>query len=163
MARQFQLPAQAQIVQALNPAADAAGRTSQYVTLKAAHKAYIICHITQGNAATILLTPLQAQDVSGTNSKALTNNCAIWVCTDESVTDALVKQAAAANYTTDAGVKNKVVVFEISAQDHMDEANGFKTIGLSTGASNAANITQAMFILTPLRYEQATPPSAIVN
>jgi hypothetical protein len=161
--RQFSLPAMAKIVEALSPAADAAGRTSQYVTLKNAHKAYIIAHITQGNAATIALTVNQAKDVSGTSAKAIAVAMPIWADQDEVASDALVVQTPAVSFTTDAGVKHKVVVFEITSEEHLDMANGFKTISITTGASNAANITQAMFVLTPLRYEQQTPPSAIAN
>jgi hypothetical protein len=130
----------------LNPAADAAGRTSGYVTLKNAIKAYLVAHITQGNAATVTLTPLQAQDVSGTNSKAISNAAPIWSNLDVSLTSALVSRAAATSYTTDAAVKNKIVVFEILPEAVLDLANGFTTIALQTGASNAANITFAEII-----------------
>ncbi len=159
MSHQFSMPEMIPPVQLLNPAADAAGRTSGYVNLGKGDKAYIVCHLTQGNAATVTFTPLQAQDVSGTGSKAIAAT-PIWSNLDESVTDLLTKQASAANYTTDAATKNKVVVFEISPQDCMDEANGFKTIAIQTGASNAANITEAM-IYVLARYQQAQPPSIL--
>ena len=55
MSRQFSLVAQAKPVSLLAPATDAAGRTSGYLSLKNAHKAYVVAHITQGNAATIAL------------------------------------------------------------------------------------------------------------
>ena len=159
MSRQFSLPEIIPPVQMLNPAADSAGRTSGYVNVSKLDKAYIVCHITQGNAATVQLTPLQAQDTSGTNSKAIAAT-QIWSNLDESTTDQFTKQANAANYTTDAGVKNKVVIFEISPQDCMDLVNGFHTIAVQTGASNAANITEAM-IYGLHRYQQAQPPSIL--
>jgi hypothetical protein len=162
MARQFSLAEELPPVQLLAPAADAAGRTSNYVNLAKCDKAYIICHIAQGNAATVALTPLQALDVSGTSSKAINAATQIWANLDESVTDLLTKQTNAANFTTDAGVKNKIVIFEISPQDSMDMANNFKTIAIQTGASNAANITQAM-ILPLSRYKQAQPPTILTN
>ena len=129
----------------LAPAADAAGRTSGYVTLKNAIKAFIVVHITQGNAATVALTPLQAQDVSGTGSKAV-NAVPIWSNLDVSLTSLLTARAAAASYTTDAAVKNKLVVFEILPEAALDVTNGFTTIAIQTGASNAANITFAEII-----------------
>lgn len=162
MARQFSLPAQAKIVELLAPAADAAGRTSSYISLKNGHKAYIVAHLTQGNAATVKFTPLQASDVSGTGSKVISAT-PIWSDLDTATSDALVSRTAAADYTTDAAVKNKVVVFEITPEAALDVNNNFDCIAVSTGASNAANITQAMLIITPLRYAQATPPSAIVD
>lgn len=159
MARQFSLPEIIPPVELLAPAADAAGRTSGYMNLGKADKAYIVCHVNQGNAATVQLTPLQAQDVLGTGSKAI-GATQIWSDLNESAGDQLTKQANAANYTTDAGLHSKVVVFEISPQDCMDVANGFHTIAIQTGASNAANVTEAM-IYALHRYQQAQPPSIL--
>jgi len=159
MARQFSLPEIMPPVELLNPAADSAGRTSSYVKVGKFDKAWIVCHITQGNAATIALTPLQGQDTSGTGSKAISAT-QIWTDLDEATLDLFTKQANAANYTTDAGVKHKIVIFEISPQDCMDMANGFDTIAIQTGASNAANITQAA-IYGLHRYQQAQPPTIL--
>lgn len=158
----FTLPQEASIVQLLNPATDAAGRTGAYVTCKHAHKAYIVVHITQGNAATIALTINQAKTVAGGSAKAITVPVRIWADLDESVTDALVEQAAAVSFTTDAGVKNKIVVFEVNPAE-FDVANGFDCVTVVTGASNVANITAAQAILTPLRFGAPTPPSAVVD
>src|SRR5579871_1148899 len=101
MARQFSMPYEVPPVGLLPPAADAAGRTSAYHTLKNALKAYIVCHVNQGNAATVQLSVLQATDVSGTNSKAI-NAVPIWLVENTAAADALVAQAAAASFTTDA-------------------------------------------------------------
>lgn len=168
MARQFSLPEIIPPVSLLTPAADAAGRTSRYVNLAKGDKAWIVCHINQGNAATVQLTPLQAQDTSGTGSKAISAT-RIWSDLDEvssdqfngpNTTPVANQIALAANYTTDAGVKDKVVIFEISPQDCMDMANGFHTIAVQTGASNAANITEAAIYMLH-RYQQAVPPSIL--
>lgn len=148
------------IVEGMTPAADAAGRTSDYVSLKNAIRAFIVVHITQGNAATVLLTPNQASAVAGTGKKVIPA-VPIWSNLDTAASDALVERTAAANYTTDAGVKNKIVIFQVDA-DKLDMANGFDCLSIDTGASNAANITEVMFYLEA-RYAQATPPSAIVD
>jgi hypothetical protein len=142
MARQFSLVAQIPPVMLLAPAADAAGRTSSYRSLRNALKAYVTVHINQGNAATVLLSILQASAVAGTGSKAVTA-VPIWSNLDTSVNDTLAARTAAATYTTDAGVKDKIVVFEITPEACMDLAGGFDCIAVSTGASNAANITEA--------------------
>src|SRR5512139_3479568 len=131
----------------LGPAADAAGRTSTYVSLKNCVKAEIWVVVTQGNAATILLSPLQASAVAGTGSKAI-SAARIWTKLDEAATD-FTKQTEAATYTTDAALKNKIVVFEIDPAKCLDVAGGFDCIGVSTGASNAANITSALVVLYP--------------
>ena len=142
MARQFSMPYQIPPVSLQAAAADAAGRTGGYRSLRNCLKAYIVAEVNQGNAATVQLTPLQAKDSSGTGSKAI-NATPIWLNDDTSSSDALVVQAAAANFTTDANLKDKLVVFEIEPEAAMDMANGFNHIALQTGASNASNVTAA--------------------
>jgi hypothetical protein len=155
----FTLPQQGHIVQALNPATDAAGRNGDWVNLKNAHKAYIIAHIAQGNAATVALSIQKAQDIAGTGATNITANVRIWAALDAATTDVLVEQAQALNFTTDAALKNKVVVFEI---DPASLGEAFPVIRVVTGASNVANLTQAVYVLTPTRYSAATLPSARV-
>lgn len=145
----------------LAPAADAAGRTGDYISLKYAHRLYLIAHLTQGNAATVALTPTQASAVAGTGAKALTNAVRIWANQDTATGQALVRQTDAKDFTTSAAVKNKLVIFEITPAA-LDVANDFDCITLVTGASNAANITQAMAHVVP-RYPQATAPSFITD
>ena len=153
----------ANIVNLLAPAADAAGRTSAaYASLKGAHGASVYFHINQGNAATILLTPLQASAVAGAGSKALSANVPIYVNLDTAAGNVWVRATDAKNYTTDAGVKIKQVRFDIDP-DALDLANGFDCIGASTGASNVANITAASIVLGPLRYIDDVPTTAVVD
>jgi hypothetical protein len=114
-------------------------------------RAYLLVFLTQGNAATVLLTPMQATAVAKTGGKVLTNPIRIWSNLDTAASDTLVRQTDAVNYTTDAGVKNKQVVFEIDPAS-LDLANLFDCVYLSTGASNVANLTAALAILTDLRF-----------
>jgi len=168
MARQFRLWENAAVVSLLKPAADAGGRTSTYVSLRDCHKAFIVCYVTQGNAATIALTPLQAQDSSGTNSKAITATpIAYNLDTDTVPADQFTVGTTAANYTTDAGTKTKIVIFEIEPAECMDltwgtnNASGvpqqFNHLAIQTGASNAANITAAILVAHPLRNARQNP------
>jgi len=160
--RQFSMPYQIPPVALLPPAADAAGRTSGFHTLKNAMKAYVIAHVNQGNAAPVTISLLQGQDVSGTGSKAVTANMPIWAVADTSLADALIAQAAAANFVTSATLKDKLVVFEILPEAVLDIANGFTSIAVQTSASNAANITEAkLFVLES--YQGASQPSTMVN
>jgi hypothetical protein len=108
MAHKFTLPEEAKIVGGMQPATDAAGRTGAYVSLKTAHKAYIVWHLTQGNAATVQCSVNQATAVAGTGAKAITT-ARWWSNLDTSVNDTLARQSDGANYTTDAALKNKVV------------------------------------------------------
>lgn len=136
----------------LTPAADAAGRTSAvYKSMKNAHKGSLIFKVTQGNSATVLVTPLQATHVAGTGSKPLTANVPIYTKLDIATSDVWVRQADGKNYTTDAAVKTKYVRFDIDP-DALDIANNFDCVGVSTGASHASNITSADMILGPSRY-----------
>jgi hypothetical protein len=161
MAYPFTLPEHAQIVEAMSPAADAAGRTGDYIKLANAAKVYIIAHITQGNAATVALTPMQAKDATGTDAKALTANTRIWANLDCAAGDGFTKATDAKNYTTDAGLKHKLVIIEIDPAECMDLAGGFTWLTVTTGASNAANITQAIYIGTGLRYGGTKQPTVI--
>ncbi|NIO43779.1 MAG: hypothetical protein GTO41_28655 [Burkholderiales bacterium] len=156
------LPEDCKIVQALEPATDAAGRTGDYVSLKNCHRCYVLFHVTQGNAATILISINQATAVAPTGAKAITVGVPIWSNLDCAASDTLVARTAAVSYTTDAGVKHKQVIFQIDPAT-LDQANGFDCIAVVTGASNVANITSAQYLLTDIRYHQATPPAAITD
>jgi hypothetical protein len=158
----FNIPEHAKLVNLLAPAADSAGRTGAYISMKNASRCYLIVHMTQGNAATVLLTPLQATAVAGTSSKVLAKTVPIWANLDTAASDALVRATDAVNYTTDAGVKLKQVVFQIDGSA-LDADNSFDCIGISTGASNAANITAVQALLVGERYQQVTPPSAVAD
>lgn len=150
------------IIEAALPATDAAGRTFTGVTLKNYTHAFLVVHILQGNAATIALTPQECTAVAGTGAKALTKNCRIWANQDTATSDVLVRQTDAKNFTTSAAVKNKIVVFEIDAAA-LDQANSFDCLNATTGASNVANLTQAVWILVGSRYNDVTPPTGRVD
>lgn len=148
-------------VTALNPAADAAGRTSVYFSLKNAKKALFVVDITQGNAATVALTLSQATTVAGGNAKALSAVQRIWATEDISTTVVPTQQTAAASYTTGAALATKKVLIEIDPAT-LDVAGGFDCIAITTGASNAANIT-ACTLVTDLKNAQAVPTSPRLN
>jgi hypothetical protein len=156
------LPENAYPVSLLKPAADAGGRTSVYISLKNAAKAWIVCYINQGNAATIALTPAQATAVAGTGTKVITA-CRIFTNIDADTLDVpFARQTDAANFTTAAGVAVKIVIFEIDPTQCMDVAGGFDCIAITTGASNAANITSAFLFVQP-HFAGAAPPSMITD
>jgi len=150
MAREFSVPNQLVPVALLAAAADAAGRTSAYHSLKGAQKAWIVAHINQGNAAQVTLSPLQATNVAGAGSKAIFA---------EAVT---LQTALAATFQTDATLADKLIIFEIEPEVAMDVANGFTSIALQTSASNAANITEALLLIYP-RYQGADLINTLVN
>lgn len=148
----------------LPAAADAAGRTSSYVSLKNAHKAFLVCEVNQGNAAQVTFTPLQAQDNLGTNSKALTSAAPITLNNDTSTStgsDQNVPQTSATSFQADTTLKDKLVVFEIQPEEVMDVNNtggAFDHIAIQTSASNAGNITSAKLFYLP-RDQRQQPPT----
>lgn len=161
MAKQFNFVYQAPPIGLLAPAADAAGRTSTYKSLRnCTGKVALVCRVNQGNAAQVTFTPLQAQDSSGTGSKAI-SAAPIFYNADTTASDTLVAQTAAANFQTTTTTKDKYVVFEFDPADVMDMANGFNHIAIQTSASNAANITEAHMEYLG-RYQQAAPPASEV-
>lgn len=156
------IPQEFKVVEGAPLATDAAGRSADAVSLKNHGKATIICSLTQGNAATVALTLMQAQDVAGTGAKALANAVPIWSNLDTAAGDTLVRRTDGVAYTTDAGVKNKIVIFEVDASQ-LDVNNGFDCLYVTTGASNVANLTGVLYLLHGSRFQQSTPPSAIVD
>jgi hypothetical protein len=148
MSTSFSLPQHNAVVEALNPATDAAGRTGKYVSFKNVVKGWLVCQVTQGNAATVALSLSQATAVAGTSAKATTAAVPIWSNLDTAASNAPpTARTAAASYTTDAGVKNKVVILEVDPAQVFDLANGFDCLAPVTGASNVANITSAVWHL----------------
>ena len=161
MAREFSMPNQIPPVGLLAPAADAAGRTSPYRTLKNALKAYVVVHINQGNAATVALSLLQAQNVSGLNAITL-GATPIWLVPNTTTGDALVPQTAGVGFTPPAATNDKIVVLEIEPEACMNIAGGYTSIAVQTGASNAANITEAKLFVYEA-YQGASAPTTLAN
>lgn len=157
----LQLPENVLPVSVLAPAADAAGRTGGWVSLKGAQRAWAVVHIDQGNAATIAISINQASAVAGTGSKVITNTVPIWANQDAATAAAFTRQTDAVNFTTSAAVKKKTVIFEIDPAS-LDVAGGFDCITIITGASNAANITSALLFLEST-YGQATAVNALAD
>jgi hypothetical protein len=161
MPKAFSLAQQTPPVSVLPPAADAAGRTGAWVGLKKAAKVFLVVHINQGAANTVAVTLQQATSAAGAGAKA-GPAVAIYVNLNTGANDALVRQAVDANtFTTDAGLQTKLVIFEVDAAQ-LDVANGYAYVTLVTGASIAANITQAEAIPTGLRYAGTAPDSLVV-
>lgn len=159
MSVQFTLPEGGKIVQALEPQAGAAV-TGDYVSLKNYHSCYVIVQVTQAAANTMAITIEQATGVGAGGTIPITQTVPIWANEDCATSDTLVRQPNAVGFTTSAAQLHKVIVFKIDA-DHLDAT--FDCITVITAASNATNITSAIYVLIPSRYADATPPSAIID
>jgi len=165
MASQLQMAAQFPPVKLLPCAADAAGRTGAYASLRNALKAWIVCEVNQGAANTVALNVLQATSVAGAGAKAIGGIEATplntWLNDATASSDALTALGYLASYTTDATVADKLVVFEIVPEAALDLVNGFNHITVQTGASSASNITSATLHVYG-SYQGAVPPSTMV-
>lgn len=158
MASTLTFPQMYPVIRGIEPQAGAA-ITGDYVSLKNAHCVHFVFFITQANAATMALSVSEATAVAPTAAQVMPATFPIWANETCATTDAMVRQANAANFTTSAAVLHKIVVFKIEASIL---SAGFDCVAAVTGASNAANITACLMFLEP-RFAQATPPSAIID
>lgn len=150
-----------EVLPILDPAADAAGRASRAVSLKNyTGVVKLVAYVNQGNAATVALTPEQCSAVAGTGAKAIPA-VPIFHAQDLATTTVSTRATAAASFTTSAALTAKRVEFLIDPAA-LDVAGGFDCLRLSTGASNAANITSARVIVSPT-YAQTPVSSLRVN
>lgn len=132
----------------LDPAADAAGRSSRAVSLKNyTGLVKLVCYVNQGNAATVTFTPQQCTAVAGTGAKAI-SAVPVYSSEDLATTTVPTRGTAAAAFTTSAALAAKKVEFLIDPAS-LDVANGFDCLQVTTGASNAANITSAFLVVQP--------------
>jgi hypothetical protein len=142
----FNLPEQAVLVGVLPPAADAAGRTGDYISMKNLLRCFVVFHINQGNAATVALSISKATAVAPTGAVAMAETARIYHSLDQATSHQFTRATDAASYTTDAAVKDKIVVIEVEP-GRIGET--YDCIAPVTGASNAANITSAMIFGIP--------------
>ena len=110
-----------------------------------------------GGTAAVTLT--QATAVAGTGAKALPFTD-YW--DDLTTTDTLAKKAAVSN-TFNLGTANKSFVIHVDAA-MLDVSGGFDcvTLGIASPGANA-DFYNVEYILSGSRYQQAVPPSAIVD
>jgi len=137
-----------------------AALSSDYISLKNAHKAWVLVVVNQGNGAQMAITLEQATDVAGTGHIPIVNAVPIWLCEDADTSDELVRQTDGVGLTLTVGMTKKLVVFEIDPTLFtLANADCLKVV---TAASHADNQTCVLFLLAQ-RYQSETPPSAIID
>lgn len=141
----------ASIIEAIAPAAGGSELAGDYVSLKNAEHVTVLVHINQGNAATVALTLNQAKAVAGTSAKALATPVPIWLTADCASSDLPARQTDDVDFTTSDTLKHKLVAFEVPAEA-LDVSGGFNCLQVVAGASNAANIIAAQYIVSKRRY-----------
>lgn len=159
MASSFTLPENLIPVGCMTPATDAAGRTGSYVDMKRAERLYFVWYIKQGNAATIALSISKVTAISGaTGATAGTATHRFWTALDAS-SSVLVAATAGTSLTTDAALKDKIVIMEV---DPGTEGATFVACAPVTGASNVANLTSCVCYVLP-KVQSASNANALVD
>jgi hypothetical protein len=152
----FTLPENLKIVEAITPSVGAAV-SGDYISCKNAHKVWIACSIQQAAANTITIGLTENTTVGTGVPAVVTATVPIWSNLDCATSDTLVRRTDAATYTTDSGVKHKIVIMEWDPANH---TAGYDCIMVTEGASAAANIFSAVYLIAE-RYPQPTPPASI--
>jgi hypothetical protein len=155
------LPEVSKIVNAIPAATNDAALEGDYVNVANAGKLVIVVESKGGHASASALTIEQATTAAGGSSKAITKSVSIYSNLDTTATDTLVRRTDAVSYSTGATNANKLVVFVLDPAT-LDIAGGFKWITVKAGISNVGNIVSAQYFLVDHRYQDATPPTAIV-
>ena len=164
MALPFSLAQNFKIVDATaGPVTTNGGVTSDYVSLKNCHKAWIVLQFTQAVAHATVIQPQVATAVAPTGATSITFSAPIWANEDTATTDTFVAKTAATSYTLTADVKKKQVIIEIDPAACQAMGATYDVIGFTIATSGqATNFVAGQFVLAP-RYEQATPLAAITD
>jgi len=154
----FSIPQDMKVIVGLAPQHGAL-LTSDYVSLKTAHKAWVCVVANQGNGAQMVISLEQSPLVSGVGHIPIVSPVPIWLCEDADTSDALVEQTAAISLTLTVGLTKKLVIFEV---DPALLTAGYDVLSCVTAASHADNQTCVLFLLAE-RYPSYLPPSAIID
>jgi len=150
------------VVQAVEPKTTNATITGDYVSLKNVITATVIVNLTQAVGHATEISLYQAKDVSGTESKPLTNSVPVWANEDVSSGDSLIRKSDGVTYTLANTAKNKQVVFHIDPAK-LDINDGFTCLNVRIGASTqATNFAAAEYILDS-KYAGDIPSSVVVD
>jgi hypothetical protein len=157
------LPEHCKIVDAVPGISDTFAQvTFDYVSLKNCQMAWIVILLTQAEGHTTLIEPQVATSVAPVGSTAITFPTDIWANENTGVTDTLVKQTNAVQYSVLGDVTRKMVVFRIDPSDVVAQGSTYDCIGCLIEASKRMNYVAGVYILQE-RYAQETPPAAIID
>ncbi|WP_147564945.1 hypothetical protein [Clostridium tyrobutyricum] len=150
------------VVQAVEPKTTNAAITGAYVSLKNVINATVVVNLTQAVGHATVISLYQAQDVSGTGAKTLSNNIPVWANEDVSSGDLLIRKTDGVSYTVANTAKNKQIVFHIDPAK-LDINNGFTCLNVRIGASTqVTNFASAEYILDS-KYAGDVPSSVVVD
>ena len=157
MSKNFMIPEEVGLVQALAPQVNTGALAGDRISLKMAHKVLVIFHMAQGHAAQAVLSLTKATTVAGAGEVAVTATFPIYYNLDCS-TDGFTRATDAASYTLSVGLTNKLVVFVIDPSI----LGAFDCLAAAVGASNILNIVGVTYQILP-RYAGDGLPSFIID
>jgi len=136
---------------------------SDYISCKNAHKVWFVISHYLTNNTNIVIGLTEATTVAGGSAAAVTETVPIWVDIDHgTASDDLVRDTDAASYEIHPDVAGEALI--VMEWDPAKFTAGFDCIAVSGGgAGGHANNRIVIFALIAERYQQATPPSAIVD
>jgi len=136
-----------------------AAMTAKYISMKNYARLVIVIMTGAWAAGTAAVTLTQATAIAGTGAKTLPFDKQ-W--NDVTTSGTLVETAVVAN-TFNLATALKMHVIEVDAAS-LDVAGGFDCVTLAVASPGAnADFYAVAYILTGGRYQEATPPSAIVD
>ena len=163
MAYPFSLPENFKIIAACPNGAEVNTAEVVFVSisLRYAHKAWLVLAFQQAvSDATIITLDVGATVATATTPITFTPRW--WKNANITTNDILVEQTAATTQALTAGTTDQVVVIEIDPSDVLAQAATFDCVGGSCAASGQLNYISGFWIVAP-RYQQATPPSMVVD
>ena len=131
------------------------------ISLKNAHKCWIMIHHTGSADTDLVLTLNEATDVAGGTSSAITTACPIWWDGDAGASsDTLVRTTDTYAYTINTGDNPvQLVVWEIDPTIFTD---GYDCLKITDSGGNASNVV-AIFAITDPRQKQDAPLTNITD
>ena len=132
------------------------GVTTDYISLKNAHRVFVVCVMKQAATHATGIDPVQATLVDGTGAKAITNTVPIWKNADISATSVMTRQTDAITANATAGTTDKVITFDINPAK-LDVENAFDVLGFTVDdSSEATNFISIVAYVIP-RYASPAP------
>lgn len=162
MAYPLTFPEQFKIVDgSVGPVTTNGGVTADYVSLKNAHKVWIVAKFKQAVSHASVLQPTMATAVAGTGVTNITAATRIWRNTDVATSDTLVEATAATSAACATGATSQLIIMEIDPDDFA--AAGYDVLGCGVATSSqATNFVDITYYMVT-RYPQSNPPSAIID
>lgn len=132
------------------------------ISLKYVHKVWLVAVFQQDAGHATTIQPLVGATVATANA-AITFTARNWRNANVATNDILVELAAATTCACTAAATDQMLVIEIDPADVITQGAAFDCLGASIAAGAGANNYCGAVWVCAMRYEQATPPSVVVD